>query len=152
KTRQARLRRIQEALRIAIPQLTEIELWRDNRGTPHMRSKYEHWRPAGAWQTEDQFSDGTLRLMGLLWAVLDGTGPLLLEEPEPSLHSGVVRVLPRLLTRVQRRANRQIMCSSHSADMLSDPGIGLDEVLVLIPAAEGTRAQLAGEFKSIREL
>ena len=40
----------------------------------------EHWRPDAGWQTETQFSDGTLRLLGLLWSVLDGTGPLLLEE------------------------------------------------------------------------
>ena len=82
KTRDARLRRIRDALRVAVPQLQELELWRDVRGTPHLRGKYEHWRQQGAWQTEDQFSDGTLRLLGLLWATLDGNGPLLLEEPE----------------------------------------------------------------------
>jgi hypothetical protein len=62
--------------------LKELELWRDVRGTPHLRGKYEHWRPQGAWQTEEQFSDGTLRLMGLLWISLAGGGPSLLEEPE----------------------------------------------------------------------
>lgn len=53
---------------MAVPQLEDFELWLDIRGTPHLRGKYEHGRPQGAWQTEDQFSDGTLRLMGLLWA------------------------------------------------------------------------------------
>ena len=81
KTRNSRLKRIVNALRVAVPQLKELELWRDVRGTPHLRGKQEHWRPQGAWQTEDQFSDGTLRLLGLLWATLDGSGPLLLEEP-----------------------------------------------------------------------
>src|SRR5208337_4512323 len=85
KTRHARLGRIRDALRVAVPQIKELELARDVRGTPHLRGKYEHWRPQGAWQSEDQFSDGTLRLMGLLWAILDGSGPLLLEEPELSL-------------------------------------------------------------------
>lgn len=47
KTQKARLRRIQEALRVAVPQLEEIELWRDVRGTPHVRGKYRHWRPQG---------------------------------------------------------------------------------------------------------
>ncbi len=91
RTREAWLRRIQDALRVAVPQLDEIELKRDDRGTPHLRGKYAHWRPGGAWQKEDQFSDGTLRLMGLLWSMLEGTGPLLLEEPELSLHPEVVR-------------------------------------------------------------
>ncbi|MBI4265668.1 MAG: ATP-binding protein, partial [Acidobacteria bacterium] len=51
--RVARLKRIRDALRVAVPQLAEIELWRDERGTPHLRGKYEHWRPQGAWQTEE---------------------------------------------------------------------------------------------------
>lgn len=80
KTRNARLRRIRDALVFAVPQLSELELWRDVRGTPHLRGKYEHWRPRGAWQSEERFSDGTLRLIGLLWAVQEGTRPLLLEE------------------------------------------------------------------------
>ncbi|MFN8524144.1 MAG: AAA family ATPase [Chloroflexota bacterium] len=138
KTRTSRLGRIRDALRVAVPQLQEIELHRDERGIPHVRGRYSHWRPTGAWQSEDQFSDGTLRLMGLLWAVLDGSGPLLLEEPELSLHPGVVRVLPQMLARVQRRANRQVICSTHSSDLLSDTGIAPDEVLVLKPSTEGT--------------
>ena len=84
RTRNARLRRIGEALKVAVPQLQDLEFYRDlkAKGTPHLRGKYDHWRPKGAWQTEEQFSDGTLRLLGLLWAILDGSGPLLLEEPE----------------------------------------------------------------------
>jgi predicted ATPase len=103
KTRNARLRRIRDALRVAVPQLKEIELSRDVRGTPHLRGKYDHWRPQGAWQTEEQFSDGTLRLMGLLWVTMAGGGPLLLEEPELSLHPEVVRYLSRCL-RARRSA------------------------------------------------
>jgi predicted ATPase len=149
KTQKARLRRIQEALRVAVPQLQEIELWRDARGTPHLRAKYEHWRPQGAWQTEGQFSDGTLRLMGILWAVMDGQGPLLLEEPELSLHPEVVRVLPQVLARVQRRTGRQIFLSTHSPDLLHDEGIGLDEVLLLIPGREGTEVKTAASQQDI---
>jgi len=143
KTRQARLHRILEALRVAVPQIKELDLARDVRGTPHLRGKYEHWRPQGAWQTEDQFSDGTLRLMGLLWAVLDGTGPLLLEEPELSLHPEVVRFIPQMFARIQRRTGRQVIVSTHSSDLLQDEGIGLDEVLLLEPGEEGTSVRAA---------
>jgi hypothetical protein len=66
KTQKSRLKRIQDALSVAVPQLTEIELYRDEKGTPHLRGKYEHWRPQGAWQTENQFSDGTLRAQDFL--------------------------------------------------------------------------------------
>lgn len=149
KTRNARLRRIEEALRVAVPQLSEIETDRDLRGRPHIRGKYKHWRPTGAWQTEDQFSDGTLRLMGLLWASLDGNGPLLLEEPELSLHPAVVRFLPQMFARLQRRTKRQIMLSTHSPDLLADAGIGLDEVFLLAPSKEGTKISPAGAFRDV---
>ncbi len=152
KTRSARLRRIREALRVAVPQLSDIELWRDERGTPHLRGKYEHWRPQGAWQTEEQFSDGTLRLIGLLWAAVEGGGPLLLEEPELSLHPEIVRFLPQMFARTQRRTGRQIMLSTHSTDLLHDEGIGLDEVLLLQPSPEGTTVRRADEFDDVRRL
>jgi predicted ATPase len=152
KNRNARLRGIKEALRVAVPQLQEIELWRDVRGTPHLRGRYEHWRPQGAWQTEEQFSDGTLRLMGLLWAAMEGGGPLLLEEPELSLHPEIVRLLPQMFARVQRLTGRQIFISTHSPDLLRDEGIGLDEILLFLPGAEGTRVSLAESHQDVRLL
>lgn len=152
KTRGARLRRIQETLRVAVPQLEEVELWRDARGTPHLRGKYQHWRPQGAWQTEEQFSDGTLRLMGLLWVAMEKEGPLLLEEPELSLHPEIVRLLPQMLARVQRRTGRQIFLSTHSSELLRDEGIGVDEVLLLKPGDEGTEVTTAGSHQEIRDL
>lgn len=153
RTRKARLKRILDALKVAVPQLQELELWRDpDKGTPHLRGKYEHWRPQGAWQTEEQFSDGTLRLTGLLWAALDGEGPLLLEEPELSLHPDVVRFIPQMLARIQSKTSRQIIVSTHSADLLRDEGIGLDEVLLLLPGAEGTQVRLAASFSEAKIL
>jgi predicted ATPase len=148
----ARLRRIRDALRVAVPQLKELELFRDARGTPHLRGKYEHWRPQGAWQTEEDFSDGTLRLMGLLWAALEGSGPLLLEEPELSLHPDVIRYIPQMFARIQRRSGRQVLISTHSTDLLRDEGIGLDEVLLLEPRSEGTSVGLAGDFSEVSAL
>jgi predicted ATPase len=139
RTRTARLKHIITALKIATPQLKNIELVRDEiTGTPHLRGKYEHWRGKGTWQTEEQFSDGTLRLMGLLWAVMDGTGPLLLEEPELSLHPGVIYHIPQMLARAQRSIGRQVLLSTHSPIMLEDKGISMDEVFVLKPDSEGT--------------
>ncbi len=149
--RDARLRRIVDALHVAVPQLKQLELWHDERGVPHLRGKYEHWRSRATWQTEEQFSDGTLRLFGLLWAVLDGTGPLVMEEPELSLHPEVVRCIPQMFARVQRKSGRQILLSTHSSDLLRDEGIGLDEVLLLQPG-EGTSVTPASSFEQIRAL
>ena len=122
RTLNSRLRRITEALQVAVPQLQDLGLQRDKRGTPHLRGRYEHWRQQGAWQNEQDLSDGTLRLIGFLWSILDGSGPLLLEEPELSLHPEVVRHLPQLIARAQRGGGRQVVMSTHSADLLQDRG------------------------------
>lgn len=151
-TQRARLKAISNVLRVAVPQLSTLELTRDSRGVPHLRGRYEHWRPQGAWQSEDQFSDGTLRLLGLLWSVLDDGGPLLLEEPELSLHPEVVRFLPQMFARIQRQSTRQMIVSSHSTELLRDEGIGLDEVLLLTPSPEGTSVRAAESFPEIRTL
>ncbi|MBI3957815.1 MAG: AAA family ATPase, partial [Chloroflexi bacterium] len=84
--------------------------------------------------------------------VLDGNGPLLLEEPELSLHPDVVRYIPQMFARIQRRTDRQILVSSHSPDLLRDNGIGLDEVLVLQPGSEGTVVHPASQFDEVVRL
>ena len=151
KTRNSRLRKIRNALVIAVPQLKELRLDHDPRGVPHLVGVYEHWRPK-AKQNEEQFSDGTLRLLGLLWALQEGEGPLLLEEPELSLHSGVVRRLAGLIYRMQKARRRQLLISTHSVDLLSDPGISGDEVLMLEPGGEGTLVTRAASNNEIRHL
>jgi predicted ATPase len=152
KTRRARLRAISEALKVAVPQLKELELDRDIRGTPHLKALYEHWRPRGAWQNEMLFSDGTLRFLGFLWSLLDGQGPLLLEEPELSLHPGIVRRLARVIYRIQRAKGRQVLVSTHSPELVSDKGISGEEVILLQPTKNGTRMVVGKDDKQIRTL
>jgi len=152
KTRQSRLRKIEAALRIAVPQLKHLTDMRDETGTPHLEAVCEHWRSKGAKQREDQFSDGTLRLLGLFWALLESDSLLLLEEPELSLNSGIVSKLPALMYNLQRQKKRQIILSTHSADLLFDKGISGEEVLVLTPSLEGTEVRPASSMKEIRVL
>lgn len=152
KTLKSRLQRITKALGVAVPQLKELRLDRDERGVPHLSGLYEHWRPNAGWQTEEQFSDGTLRLLGLLWVFLDGDSPLLLEEPELSLHPGVVRFVPSMMERAARKRGRQVLVSTHSTDLLADEGIDASEVLLLEPAKEGTVARIGIEDGQIRAL
>jgi predicted ATPase len=155
RTRDARLRHIRKALQVAVPQLSELKLEKDDKGIPHLYGNYEHWRPRGAWQTEADFSDGTLRLLGLLWTLLDGTGPLLLEEPELSLHPEIVRYIPQMMYRVQRarkRKYRQILLSTHSSDLLRDGGIAADEILLFMPTKEGSEVKVGAEINQVRRL
>jgi predicted ATPase len=153
KTRRARLRKIEEALKIAVPELTNLTDVRDEKGLPHLEAVYEHWRPGGGKQREDQFSDGTLRLIGLLWTLLEGDTLLLLEEPELSLHSRIVSKLPALIWRLQRPKHRQVIVSSHSAELFGDRGIKPSEVALLRPrGSEGTLVELASDKAEVRLL
>jgi predicted ATPase len=135
-----------------VPQLKEFKIVSDIMGVPHLQAIYSHWRAKGAKQREDQFSDGTLRLIGLLWALLDGEALLLLEEPELSLHSAIVSKISSLIYQVQRKKKRQVMLSTHSFELLDDAGISGEEVLLLSPTHEGTKIEVAAGQKEIRTM
>jgi len=153
KRQRSRLALIEEALQIAVPQLQQLRFVRDtDSGRPHLEALYSHWRPNAGWQREDQFSDGTLRLIGLLWSLLEEESLLLLEEPEQSLNAGIVSQLAAVIHRIQRRRRRQVIISTHSDDLLGDPGIDGREVLMLTPSAEGTEVRVASEVDDIRAL
>lgn len=152
KTRRSRLAKIEDALRVAVPQLKNLTDTKDEMGVPHLEAVYEHWRPGAGKQREDQFSDGTLRLIGLFWSLLETDSLLLLEEPELSLNAGIVSKLPSIIYRLQRSKKRQVILSTHSADLLSDKGIGGEEILLLIPTTEGTKVESPLSIPDIRLL
>jgi predicted ATPase len=150
-TRDSRLSKIQGILQKAVPQLKDLK-FKEDVGQPHLEVTYEHWRPNGAKQIETQLSDGTLRLIGLLWSLISGKGILLLEEPELSLHTAIVEQLPELFYSVQRSKKRQIIITTHSAELLSSKGISLSEILMLKTISEGTETKLAKDFQEIVSL
>jgi hypothetical protein len=47
RTRQSRLKKIEVALRVAVPQLKNLTETKDESGIPHLEAIYEHWRPMG---------------------------------------------------------------------------------------------------------
>lgn len=151
KKRTRRLNRIQAVLQKAVPQLEELQFERDPiSGKPHLRAKYSHWRVNGAWQREDQFSDGTLRLIGLFWVLQEDPGLLLLEEPELSLNKKIVSLLAPFIYKLQGRG--QVIVTTHSSDLLSDQGIALDEVLLLEPSQEATTIRSADKLEDVEQL
>ncbi|MCC8190773.1 MAG: AAA family ATPase [Planctomycetes bacterium] len=140
KTRKARLKRINEALKVAVPNMQGLSVVQNKNGIPHFQVKYKHWRKNNVFESEAAFSDGTLRLLALLWSLLDSSGPLLLEEPELSLNEEIVSRLPGLFTSVdkgKKKAGRQIFVTTHAHALLRDPGIGPDEILILVPDDAG---------------
>jgi predicted ATPase len=152
RTRDARLKRIHQALDKAVPLFSEMRFEQDRvSGLWHLEANFKHWRKSGAWQREDQFSDGTLRLIGLLWALQQGGGLLLLEEPELSLNDGIVAHVPLLVDRVLRDrkkglSSRQVLVTTHSESLLAgvtDP----DSVLLIESGDNGSTVRGASEME-----
>lgn len=151
RTRNTRLNTINRILKMTVPQFSNLSYVLDEKGRPHLQVKYNHFRPQGAYQREDQFSDGTLRLFGMIWAILDGKGLMLLEEPELYLHSEIVKQLPMFIANAQKFKTgdkRQVIISSHSYDLLNTDTISLDEIVLLKQGKETTEIEPASELKS----
>lgn len=147
KTRDARIGRIAKVLAQAVPLFSELRFEQEpDTGLWHLEANFTHWRVNGAWQREDQFSDGTLRLIGLLWALQEGDGLLLLEEPELSLNDGIVEHIPLMVDRVLRLARmpgRQVLISTHSEVLMAqvnDP----QAVLLIEPGPNGSTVRAPG--------
>ncbi len=141
KTLKSRLGKIEKALQMAVPNLKELKFEKDDiKGTPHLKALYNHWRPNAGWQREDQFSDGTLRLIALLWSLLDSKGLLLLEEPELSLNPSIVKNLAAIFHKTARSKKNagQLLITTHSNELLSDSGISQNEIVMIKPHAEGS--------------
>jgi hypothetical protein len=125
--------------------LDHLSLKTDRHGLPHLEAKLKNWRPRGVVQNEAQFSDGTLRMLGFLWALQEEGGPLLLEEPELSLHTQIVRRLAPFIFRAQKSDHgRQVILSTHSEVMLSDEGIAATEVVLIQQSSDLEGSNIVG--------
>ena len=152
KTRKARLRKISEALSLAVPQFADLRFEKDEMGHPHLEARYQHHRPNAGWQSEEHFSDGTLRLFGLLWSLLEGGhSMLLLEEPEISLNVAIVRQIPLIIDRLQRgkKNRRQVVLTTHSEALLSNPGIDERGVVLLETGSQGTTGRVVNADENL---
>lgn len=137
--RARRLKLVNSALKGLLPYFEKLDVERDELGSYHLRLKVKHWRSQAVAQNELALSDGTLRVIALLWEILDGGGPLLLEEPELSLHAAAVARLPALFSKANERG-RQIIVSTHAFSMFREVGFAAEE-LVLIRASPAQKAQ-----------
>ena len=153
-TRRSYFRKINEFLKLAVPQLEELSFVKDEIGVPHLEARYVHWRPRGSKQQEMQFSDGTLRLIGFLFALIDSNGVLLLEEPEINLHPGIVAQFPEFIAKIQRvkKGGRQVFITTHSYDILSNEGIAPEEVLLLTNSPEGTEVEVLSNVEKAKNI
>ena len=153
-TRRSYFRKINEFLKLAVPQLEELSFVKDEIGVPHLEARYVHWRTRGSKQQEMHFSDGTLRLIGFLFALIDSNGVLLLEEPEINLHPGIVAQFPEFIAKIQRvkKGGRQVFITTHSYDILSNEGIAPEEVLLLTNSPEGTEVEVLSNVEKAKNI
>jgi len=139
KTRKSRLHRISKALEEIKPHFGDFEFQRDAR-TEHP-----------TYQNEWQLSDGELRLIGLVWTVLEAREVIMLEEPEISFNEGIVNQLPAIFAQAalsRKKGDKpQIIVTTHSAALLSDKGIDGSEVLLLTNTENGggTKVELVSD-------
>ena len=163
-TRKSRLTKIADSLSHIVPQLEEITFERDLKtGHPHLKVRFDNWRANDVWQREDQLSDGTLRLIGLFWSLLERSGPLLLEEPEISLNRDIVLRLAGVIYHLsvpsrrrrgdeRQRERRQVILTTHSPDLLCDQGIDGWEVLCITLDKDGSVVKPLADNLGIRKV
>ena len=145
KTRNSRIERIEAILKNVIPFFQGLRFIKDEvTGVPHLEMRYDHWRPNAGWQREDQFSDGTLRMIALIWTLLSSNNLILLEEPELSLHKRIVEQIPDLIyksRKTRKRPGGQIFVSTHSEALLSSRSID-GNFLILRPGEKGESTRI----------
>ena len=161
KTRDSRLRRIGEALQEIKPAYEkghkmDLRFERDEKtGKPHLKFKYPNWRKNDVVGTEEILSDGELRLIGLLWTLMESHSMILLEEPEISFNEAIVEALPDIFTKAmeskKKKGRQQVIASTHSYPLLDDEGIGEEEILLLEENDEGTCIVNGADHSTIKE-
>ena len=98
--------------------------------------------------THMRFSEGTLRLLGILLelATLPKDASLvLIETPELHMQASVVRSMPDFFAAVAVSAGVQIVFTTHSPELLVNELIRPDQVLLLEPGAGGSTGTLLSE-------
>jgi predicted ATPase len=120
--------------RKAIGPMETLEFRQDMAGAKHP------WRFLA-----QNMSDGTLRALGVLTALLQGNidySPTLIgiEEPETALHPAASSALREALVRASDKT--QVLVTSHSPDLLDDRSIDADAVLAVVSDAGETKIAL----------
>lgn len=103
------------------------------------------------WFDAAQESDGTLRVAGIVTALLqDPPLPVIgIEEPELTVHPGAIPLLYDFLKQASRQS--QVLVTTHSPELLDL--VDAEDVRVVVRGQEGTTVRLmsADQRKAIRE-
>ena len=147
------VKRIRPIMAAAVPEVPNLSYQRMGLGTEVVFYSDTPVRGASGVYSHERFSEGTLRLLGMLFdlATLPGaTSIVLIEEPETFLQASVVRSLPSLLAEVAMNRNVQMVISTHSQELIDSELVLPSQVLMLHSENGETTGQLLSESNDPR--
>ena len=145
--------RIRPIMASVVPEIPNLSYQRMGLGTEVVFYSDTPVRGASGVYSHEQFSEGTLRLLGLLFdlATLPRyTSVVLIEEPETFLQASVVRSLPSLLAEVSMNRDVQMVISTHSPELIDSELVLPSQVLMLRSENGETTGQLLSESNDPR--
>lgn len=135
-TREKYLNQITRSLKWAISNFEELILDQDtNSWVFHLVARFKNWRAPTAKHNELFLSDWTIRLIWILWTLLQKKSwILLIDEPEISLHTAIIRSLPKIIAQIQMTSWIQVIVTTHSYEFISnDAWIQTKDIFTVIP-------------------
>ena len=140
KVREKYLNQISSSMKGAIWHFESLMLEQDkNSWVFHLVARFKNWRDSSAKHNEFFLSDWTIRLIWILWTLLEKKdGILLIDEPEVSLHTAIIRALPRIIAEIQLKSNIQVIVTTHSYEFISkDAWIESNNIFIVAPDEKG---------------
>jgi len=145
--------RIRPIMAAAVPEIPNLSYQRMGLGTELVFYSDTPVRGASGVYSHEQFSEGTLRLLGLLFDLATlprDTSVVLIEEPETFLQTSVVRSLPSLLAEVAMNRDVQMVISTHSPELIDSELVLPSQVLVLRSENGETTGELLSQSNDPR--
>ena len=145
--------RIRPIMASVVPEIPNLSYQRMGLGTEVVFYSDTPVRGASGVYSHEQFSEGTLRLLGMLFNLATlprDTSVVLIEEPETFLQASVVRSLPSLLAEVAMNRDVQMVISTHSPELIDSELVLPSQVLMLRSENGETTGELLSESNDPR--
>ena len=145
--------RIRPIMASVVPEIPNLSYHRMGLGTELVFYSDTPVRGASGVYSHEQFSEGTLRLLGLLFDLATlprDTSVVLIEEPETFLQASVVRSLPSLLAEVAMNRDIQMVISTHSPELIDSELVLPSQVLMLRSKNDATTGELLSQSNDPR--
>ena len=145
--------RIRPIMASVVPEVLNLSYQRMGLGTEVVFYSDTPVHGASGVYSHEQFSEGTLRLLGMLFNLATlprDTSVVLIEEPETFLQASVVRSLPSLLAEVAMNRDVQMIISTHSPELIDSELVLPSQVLMLRSENGETTGELLSQSNDPR--